>query len=525
MPNSQQPKHPWLLAGPWYRWPRPGAPGEGRLSAPVLEKFASADFVNEFLAEPQRSLVYGAEDRVAETGIRKVFLPSHGRFYLVVCELHCDVAGFPSTSREQVCEAGLVVRRRTYRVGAPIRRQVAKLLQVLSSSQAEARDLGALAEKAAPAAPGVQVTEVSFKARSRAAARAAAARSELAGLEAVGQIRQVLEGWVPTEFQGVGAWAEVGAEPQDLAGEAVLPLYPLIPDPKVKDHSARGRSLWFGVLPAVSSDLDAGGNPRFDDRSLYEVRCFVRRHRPECPRRPGRSDCKGELVWSRPTETYRLAPHLDLAGTSNRPVTVQLPDLVALKAQADALEPGQGVGVRLVSPPKSFLSFGVSEDGEAHGARVGGAAICSFSIPLITIVATFVLRLFLPIVIFLFQLWFLLKLRFCIPPTFTLDAGLVADLDLALAGGIGIDAALEVKVDAALSANLGAHVAAGLKADLTAEERARTALHLSADFTADAPPELAAEFEDPPPGTGGLAAELPPVTAGLRYHPRVEVAP
>lgn len=517
--------HPWLLVGPWYRWQRPGDSGGGRLSAPAIEKFASADFVNEFLAEPQRSLVYGAEDRVAGGATRKVFLPSHGRFYLVVCELHCDVAGFPSTSRAQVCEAGFVVRRRTYRVGAEVRREVAKLLQVLSASRDQARDLGALAEKVAPAAPGVGISEVSFKAQSRAGARAGAARSELVGLEATGQIRQVLEGWVPSEFQGVGAWTEVEAAPQDLAGEAIWPLYPLIADPKVTDHSAEGRSLWFGVLPATSSDLDAAGAPRFDDRSLYEVGCFVRRHRPECPKTAARNDCRGELVWSRPTESYRLAPHFDLAGTSNRPVTVQLPDLEALKAQADALEPGQGVGVRMVSPPKSFLSFGVSEDGEAQGARVGGAAICSFSIPLITIVATFVLRLFLPIVVFLFQLWFLLKLRLCIPPTFTMDAGLVADLDVALAGGIGIDAALEVKVDAALSANLGAHVAAGLKADLTAEERARTALHLSADFTADAPPELAAEFEDPPAGTGGLEAELPSVTAGLRYHPRVEVAP
>jgi hypothetical protein len=518
-------RHPWLLVGPWYRWQRPGDPGAGRLSAPVLEKFASADFVNEFLGEPQRSLVYGAEDRVAGSATRKVFLPSHGRFYLVVCELHCDVAGFPSTSREQVCEAGFVVRRRTYRVGAQVRREVAKLLRVLSASETEAKDLGALARKLAPAAPGTEIDQVSFPAQAKAAARAEAARSGLQGLEAAGRIRQVLEGWVPSEFQGVGAWAEVGAEPQDLAGEAVFPLYPLIPDPKVKDHSARGRSLWFGVLPATSSDLDANASPRFDDRSLYEVRCFVRRHRPECPRRPGRNDCKGELVWSRPTDPYRLAPHFDLAGTSNRPVTVQLPDLVDLKAQAEALAPGRGVGVRMVSPPRSFLSFGVSSAGAPQGARVGGAAICSFSIPLITLVATFVLRLFLPVVVFLFQLWFLLKLRFCIPPTFAMDAGLVADLDLALAGGVGIDAALEARVDAALSANLGAHVAAGLKADLGAAERARTALHLCADFRAGAPPELAAEFEDPPPGTGGLAAELPPVTAGLRYHDRVEAAP
>ena len=45
----------------------------------------------------------------------------------------------------------------------------------------------------------------------------------------------------------------------------------------------------------------------------------------------------------------------------------------------------------------------------------GRSQICSFSIPLITIVATFVFKLFLPVVMFLFGLLFLLKLKFCIP--------------------------------------------------------------------------------------------------------------
>jgi hypothetical protein len=65
--------------------------------------------------------------------------------------------------------------------------------------------------------------------------------------------------------------------------------------------------------------------------------------------------------------------------------------------------------------------------------------ICSFALPLITIVAYFLLRLFLPIVVFIFQLWFLLALRFCIPPSITIDAGLAARLD-AMGGGLDIDA-------------------------------------------------------------------------------------
>lgn len=54
---------------------------------------------------------------------------------------------------------------------------------------------------------------------------------------------------------------------------------------------------------------------------------------------------------------------------------------------------------------------------------MGGPAICFFSIPLITIIASFVLNLFLPIVVLLFNLWFLLALRFCIPPSFSIAGG------------------------------------------------------------------------------------------------------
>jgi hypothetical protein len=57
--------------------------------------------------------------------------------------------------------------------------------------------------------------------------------------------------------------------------------------------------------------------------------------------------------------------------------------------------------------------------GPGAGGAPGGdsAETCSFAIELITIVATFVLSLFLPIVVFAFQLWWMLLLKFCWPPT------------------------------------------------------------------------------------------------------------
>ena len=135
--------HPWMLVGPWYRWPSPGVPSSGRTTAPILQKYETADYINQFLADPQHSLVFNEnEDRVFEitprvpplpflngkatsiavslpgspsgssdnlmqsTGIRKLFLDTQKRFYLVVCELHCDVAGFPQVDRGDVCEIG-----------------------------------------------------------------------------------------------------------------------------------------------------------------------------------------------------------------------------------------------------------------------------------------------------------------------------------------------------------------------------------------------------------------------------------
>ena len=57
------------------------------------------------------------------------------------------------------------------------------------------------------------------------------------------------------------------------------------------------------------------------------------------------------------------------------------------------------------------------------------------------------LNLFLPIVVFLFGLWFLLALKLCILPSFEFDGGLQAELAL-IPPKIGVDAGFEVDVDA-----------------------------------------------------------------------------
>src|SRR5262245_26626142 len=131
--------HPWKLVAPWYHWPRQAEAGRPpRQTRPVFQKFDSPDFVKGFVADPQASLKFKDEDQVfnvsdapapalskgplagkltrlfvaagsgardlqlVPTGIRKLFLDTHKRYYLVVCELHCDAPGFPSVAAEQV---------------------------------------------------------------------------------------------------------------------------------------------------------------------------------------------------------------------------------------------------------------------------------------------------------------------------------------------------------------------------------------------------------------------------------------
>ena len=215
------------------------------------------------------------------------------------------------------------------------------------------------------------------------------------------------QGWVPVEGN-VGGWAPVADRP-DVIVETAYPMFKLAPDPTKPDHDARFGTILFGLVPTTLADVDSAGRPRLDDVNVYEIRCFVRR----------RSDdhCPGELVWSEPTEAFRVASLFDPVGCGYRAVNVRLPDLNDL--EATLARPN----VRMSSPPNSHLMFATDPVPPEDGTVGAAEEICFFAIPLITIVAFFLLNLFLPIVIFVFQLWFLLKLKFCIPPSIELGAG------------------------------------------------------------------------------------------------------
>ncbi|HZF28863.1 MAG TPA: hypothetical protein VE907_07085 [Gammaproteobacteria bacterium] len=512
MVSQPKPKHPWRLVGPWYRWPRAGVPSDGRSAPPAIQKFSSDDFVNEFIKEPQRSLKFDDDvDRVyavqyepatlstgplkdklvtlfpqdangkpnpsrtklVSTQVRKLFLPTHSRHYLVVCELHCDMPGLPSVRRAETCQAGFVVRRKHLSYPESARPFAVNQIREIVGLQARLAEL----DESSPLRPRAAKRRQQRIAKMKDDGTFVARRAEL--VTALGDARRTLEqwktdngvrsihqGWVPGEHERIGAWQIVEDEPQTLT-EAVYPLFPLVADPNAPEHDAAGRTMFFGLIPASSFDTDAGKS-RYDDESIYEIRCFVRRHDERCPRKVDAvPDCCGELVWSLASERYQLAAQFDVEGTANRPITIKMPNLAALAALAAKRPFGKFSPVKVIQPQ----SLKPKTDGTSlSGGAMGGVEICFFSIPLITIVAMFVLNIFLPIVVLVFGLWFLLAFKFCIPPSIAVDAGIQAELDAVGAAGVDIDTGFSLAVDfqgpnlttAQVNADLSAQVSADI---------------------------------------------------------------
>ena len=534
----------WRLVGPWYRWDEPGLPAAGLKSRPALQMFAGDDFVTRFLARPQHSLKsdplidvvqrydlvsagnyaagkvaalfalrangdpvpryvkQGGVDvlnpepafraRPAPGSLRKLYQPTHDRHYIVSCGLHCDEPGFPRVKREQVCQAGFVLRRRVTQ--APANITAAQIDAAQAAMRRAEADLYEALQLDAAATPGPNDlpadADLQRRARTRQAALATreSPATDWAGLmthrrDAVKrerkayddwllahQIKVQVQGWFPLLDSGrpsptQGGWKTLRPDEQTadpvprsdaVPGEHVTPLFALVPDPRDTAHDATGRTLYYGLVPTNSLQADARGLPRFEDQATYELRCFVRAHHA-CPPRAGREpDCDGGVVWSDSSEPFRIASPLDVLGSANRPINIKMPDLRDLAAAAATRPRGKLSPVRFIQPQH------MSPQGD--GGTMGGAAICSFSIPLITIIALFVLNLFLPIVVFIFNLWFLLVLRFCIPPQIEASA----DVDAALAvtpPGVDLDAdfAVEVSGVAQTAAQLSALMKLAMK--------------------------------------------------------------
>jgi len=554
----------WRLVAPWYRWPAEGVQVGGvrvRETWPALQKYATSNPVGEFVKAPQHSLKFlDPEDRyeiaqmlaplkalpppldtvrrrltdtqLVSTSIRKLYLDSHRRFYLVVVQLIWDQPGYPCVDPARVCQQGFVIRRRRFLVDrSAIDRGAIEILRKVVAERRRHQHLSRFIEYLAK---GERSVPSGVRPEQRLSATAllklAEVDAEVSGALAREQARMLawaqesgigfqLEGWIPGLHQNIGSWQPIAdSTPPDVT-EEIYPLFPLVPDPADVGHDGHDSSIYFGLVPTGGSDVEDDGTPRFDDQSLYDIRCFVRRHDERCPRTEHVPDCFGPLVWSLPSEAYRLAAPLDLTGTSNHAITIQAPDMPALAAKAGALGKA-AAGVRVVTPPSSSLQFRLPSPPGVPGAGsvVGSGDLCFFMIPLFTLVALFLFNLFLPILLLIFQVWWMLALKLCIPPSVGADVGanLQAELN-ELQVNLGVDVNASVSIDdqfATLAANLtfrngmlldhlkselgDANAAAKLEGQYSTDALVR--LHQAMAELATAPRSLTArlQFEDDP---------------------------
>jgi hypothetical protein len=417
----------FALRAPWYVRARRGIDlRDARSLRPVIQMYDRTDFVDRLLEDPGHSLAFTLDDRfsyprartpsgtgigrfvtheLVHTRMRKLYQPSHNRFYVVVVEVFCDAPGLPRAGSHQDLTVSMVVRRRqtSLQGTAAQHRRLARALLT---------ELGKNGAALGPA--DLDVGDVLF---AEEAERQRFEQDHAPLIEALGgEVRE--QGWLSAP--GAGWTATPSGEPGHLpmAGEEELPMFRLPPRPDCPPDATR--SLWFGLVPTYSSDhwTEADGNvqAKLDDRSIYAIRCVVTQ-----PPAPGHEHCPPKRYASVPTRPFKLAAAYDPDGTKNRTISVTAPDLRRLAATAG--RPRGSGGMQITTPPGSRL--GPVDFKAIPGANLGaagGGSICTFAIELFFIVALFLFLLFLPIVVLAFQLWWMLALRFCLPPSLSFSA-------------------------------------------------------------------------------------------------------
>jgi hypothetical protein len=449
--------HGMALRAPWYVCERGTFDRfDPRSFAPAIQKYDTADLVQRLVDDPTDSLVLdeqadvwsfpvprGEGDKpttlrgllspyvLARSSIRKLYQPSHQRFYAVTVELFCDTAGLPRPGNADGATVTFVLRRLHTTFGPDASDAAKKQLARAAAAflfprpfpeQPKDPDKDAYP----PSDPTLDAAEdlaSTYRLQGDDVAKLAEFEAKNKNLIATVGAKQELQGWVVTA--GRGSWKpllpEWGHDAPPVAGEEELPMWRL-PTSAAGCDPARSRSLWFGVIPTYSGELDGDGRPKLDDRTTYALECVVRKPQP-----PPRTGCPPFVTISGRSEPFRLAAFFDPAGTANRRIHVRLPDFAALAARAG--DAPSGGGVAFERPAGSQLPAGPlgKIPGPASGTPSGDSAeTCGYAIELITIVAAFVLSLFLPIVVFAFQLWWMLLLKFCWPTSADADAVLAA---------------------------------------------------------------------------------------------------
>ena len=460
----------FVLRAPWYVRERDDldlrAP---RARRPELQMYDAPTFSEQLLRDPADSVVFGTDDvwsypvpvvpdltdksrlrlatsELVTTNLRKLYQPMHQRFYVVVVEVFCDSPGLPRAGSHDDISVGFRMRRMHTTVTGkrrPTRRVAAALVKELAQAQ------GKQIAGTDPDLRDVWWADVAWRRRFEEDQK-----QDLAEIETHTDYQQ----WLVSTSTGAGRWRTLDDDESPVGedeAEEMLQMWRL--PPRARDAGCDGastRSLWFGVVPTFSGEHWTGRSPRgepttepkLDDHAIYEIECVVSQPHPTRP-----DVCPPRTWVSAPTEPFRLATPMDPDGTKNRTTTITLPDLRNLAARAGQRQ-GPG-GIRVVTPPRSQMVMnpfkGIPESG---AGRIGaGGGICTFALELFFIVAFFLFLMFLPIVVLAFQLWWMLALRFCIPPSI----GFSAMADFLATGQLITDAGFDADLQAELSLTLG----------------------------------------------------------------------
>ncbi|WP_018353266.1 hypothetical protein [Longispora albida] len=519
--------HGYQFRAPWYARESAGLGlNDPRAFAPAIQMYDRPEFVTRLAADPSNHLKFTPEDRwsypvpvafpapgtgrerfatsrLVTTGLRKLFQPNHDRFYAVVSELFCDEPGLPRAGAHRDLTVRFVLRRQRFAYEGT-KSQAWRLAKDLMLDLYDRQYKG----KGTVSAKGTNVGDLDDLWWADPAERE---RFEATHGDLIGQLgaRTVVQRWLVDPATGTGRWADPG-DTRPGESEQDYPMWRL-PGRDGVCGAANTRALWFGLIPTFSSehwaDPASPGRrpvPKLDEKAIYQIHCRVVEDRGDCPARVSESE---------PTEPFRLAAPYDPDGTKNRAATITAPDLRTLAARAGK-PPGPG-GLAISTPPGSGLSFnpfgGVPKPGSGS---LGGGGICTFAFELFFIVSLFLFLMFLPIVVFAFQLWWMLALRFCFP-RLTIQIQALATFFAAAHVDVVADAQADLQVRVALNDVFGITVPPG-----SADPGIAASLQASPAFPHDLLQDLAS-VTDP----SGVPEPAPPPAEPSRPDPLCGAGP
>ena len=219
-----------------YDWSAPGRPAAR--SAPCLRSTAKAT--------PAAAGEAAVRARLAPSGLRKLYQPTHDRHYLVTCELHCDEPGFPRPARPRLpgrlCRAPAFSRLSRLR-GARSEEDCARDRRGPGASRRSRRDLAVAAARGKTPFRKKRAVEKNeqVRARTRGDSRGAwrCAKNSMRGKPRTASPRCCKVG-IPGPHERIGEWQVVDDEPSELL-ETYTPMFPVFADPAFPNHDAKGR--------------------------------------------------------------------------------------------------------------------------------------------------------------------------------------------------------------------------------------------------------------------------------------------